>query len=566
MNTPVTPSPWDAIPASLRFNLWAVVIVGLLVLLPGINTLPLVDRDEPRFAQATLEMQQKDEWIVPTFNGEYRFDKPPLTYWLMRVSYTLCGVNETGARLYTVVSALGVAVLILLMGRQLFDPRSALFGALAWLTCLQVFMHGRLSLADMPMIFCVTLAHWSLYNLLTRDKQRPFNRWFWLLYLSLGFGFLAKGPVAVCVPVLTLILWRFVFKGKDLNWRALQPLPGSVVALLIICAWGVPALLATRGLFWQVGMGEHVIKRGAESFNGRVPVIVYYFITAWVSLYPWSFFAPAIFNSFRKKWVPANGFLVSWFLCPILIFSFYATQLPHYILPGFPAFFLLLGVTAKKISLQKEFPRTLYLVPAIAGLALVSFALSAALNFPAYYPLGRMRELFVAVMMGVAGMTLLPLALHKKAGRLAGLAGLLLIAFSAGWIGSSARTRSPALAIAKISRTLPTDYEAVGYGFQEPSLVFYTDHPWSFVDAAGLQKRLDEPGPACLIVGQRREYRLEEIIRLKAGPVRDHSDDILLRDSMAGRNYVLNHVSGINFARASWVELDIYTLQKSKTD
>ena len=140
---------------------------------------------------------------------------------------------------------------------------------------------------------------------------------------------------------------------------------------------------------------------------------------------------------------------------------------------------------------------------------------------------------------------------------------MLLIAFSAGWISSSARSKSPALAIAKISRTLPANYEAIGYGFQEPSLVFYTGHPWSFVDATSLQKKLDEPGPACLIVGQRREYRLEEIIRLKTGPTRDHLDDMLLRDSMTGRNYVLNHVSGINFARASWVELDVYTLQKS---
>jgi len=48
------------------------ILVGLAVLLPGTAVLPLMDRDEPRFAQATWEMIERGEWFVPYFNGEYR--------------------------------------------------------------------------------------------------------------------------------------------------------------------------------------------------------------------------------------------------------------------------------------------------------------------------------------------------------------------------------------------------------------------------------------------------------------------------------------------------------------
>src|SRR6201993_5580762 len=47
----------------------------------GNNTLPLIDRDEPRFAEASREMRQSGDFVIPRVNGEYRFDKPPLIYW-----------------------------------------------------------------------------------------------------------------------------------------------------------------------------------------------------------------------------------------------------------------------------------------------------------------------------------------------------------------------------------------------------------------------------------------------------------------------------------------------------
>ena len=71
-----------------------------------------MDRDEPRFAHATVEMMERDSWTIPYFNGAYRFDKPPLTYWWMRLHYALLGVNELAARLHSVVAVYLTALVV----------------------------------------------------------------------------------------------------------------------------------------------------------------------------------------------------------------------------------------------------------------------------------------------------------------------------------------------------------------------------------------------------------------------------------------------------------------------
>src|SRR5512137_2327122 len=88
---------WESFCA--RHGGWLLALLTAVLLVPSSWQAPLVDNDESRFSGATLEMIRRGEWVVPYFNGEYRFDKPPLIYWAQRVSFALFGVNELAARL-----------------------------------------------------------------------------------------------------------------------------------------------------------------------------------------------------------------------------------------------------------------------------------------------------------------------------------------------------------------------------------------------------------------------------------------------------------------------------------
>ncbi|MFQ3670265.1 MAG: glycosyltransferase family 39 protein, partial [Verrucomicrobiia bacterium] len=244
----------------------ALTLLALALLGPGTSSLPLIDRDEPRFAGATREMISRGEWLIPYFNQEFRFDKPILIYWLMRAAIGVFGDNEWAVRFPSILFAAATACVIVEWGRLLGRHGAGLLGGAIWLSSFQILIHGRLAVADMPMVFSVALAQLALWQLLSAT-HRPFGPWFWLFWTSLGLGFLAKGPIALAVPLTTALLWRWLFNRKPAPWRHLQPLPGLILMLTLIALWGLPALISTRGLFWEVGMGEHVIARGTEAFN-----------------------------------------------------------------------------------------------------------------------------------------------------------------------------------------------------------------------------------------------------------------------------------------------------------
>jgi 4-amino-4-deoxy-L-arabinose transferase-like glycosyltransferase len=548
---------------------WLLLLVTALLYLPGSGTLPLMDRDEPRFAHATVEMMERGTWTIPYFNGEYRFDKPPLTYWWMRLHYSLLGVNEMAARLHSVTATWLVALVIAGIGSRMSTRRTGVAAGVAWLTTLQVIVHGRLCVADMPMVLCVALASRAIMELLGLFGEKPdaaaSAKWFWVLWVSLGLGFLAKGPIAWLVPGVGLGLWRWAFWRQPVAWARLHLWPGLLITLVIISAWGVPALLETRGAFWQVGMGEHIVKRGTDVFNGRAFVPGYYFVTALVSLFPWIGFLPTMIRMLRAEWTPQCAFLVSWFAAPYLIFFAYATQLPHYVMPGFPAFALLavMACVSFEVPASKwSFGLTFGFLMLLLGLGLKVAAESADGITP------ELKAWLVEAggllkMIAFSGGLLFLLPWQKR-----WLAGFLLMVV-AGTIAMTCgqlREVSPVVALKKRHGDSLKDADLIACHFTEPSLVFYANREWKFTGKfETVDRHLSKPGKK-LAVLLRREWTLNGWLQHQTGrgkpdastPDRDLSAEV---DALRARHPEAraSMVSGLNLARSSWVEITVLT-------
>lgn len=322
----------------------AIFAFSLLLFCSGTWILPLVDRDEPRFAEATREMLQRGDYIVPWFNGDYRFDKPPLIYWAEMPCYRLLGENEFSARLPSALFAAGTTVLVFFWARRLARPQAAFSAAIIFATSLQMLIHARLAVADMPMIFFSTAAMWSGWEW-SRPEANNARRWWWVFCASLAFGFLAKGPVA-WLPVGGLLLSR-VFRPRAFifSWPGFAT--GILLMLGIVAVWGVPAIVATNGEFLKVGIGHHVIFRsfgvidshGASGWTGWLLSLPFYLAAFFFSFFPWAFRVPTAL----RNWWPARGadtcglYLLTQAGLIFLVFSLVRTKLPHYTLPAFPA-------------------------------------------------------------------------------------------------------------------------------------------------------------------------------------------------------------------------------------
>ncbi len=253
----------------------------------GTWSLPLIDRDEPRFAEASREMIERGDYTVPYFNNQLRLDKPPLTYWAQVASYHIFGENDFAARFPSAIAAALTAILIFAWGGRIGGERVGWWAAIIFTLSLQTFVHAKAAVADMWLVLFMTLAHWAGYELFQRPTLERFQRrpmlnqgtavsrppwaiWkspFPVFYLALALGFLAKGPIA-WTPLLTIGV--IIIYTRD--WQAARRfkfIGGILLTLVVVALWGIPALIQTHGEFFTVGIGRHVVGRSFMTLEGH---------------------------------------------------------------------------------------------------------------------------------------------------------------------------------------------------------------------------------------------------------------------------------------------------------
>lgn len=615
---------------------------SLLFLLPGIFALPVADRDEAKFGRAAIEMAERNDWFVPTFGNDfisdpdkelvydvdpesgkinksdYRFDKPIGVYWLMRASLALFGEKaltgnteasgpfssstsksdssqteylaskKTAAalRLPSILSTWVVALVILGLGRQMYSKKAAFWAAFAWCSCLQVLIHGRLIVADMPMIAAVASALWAAWNLLFSEfdnntssssaakKSHWNNGWWWLWMLSLTWGFLVKGPIAWLIPLLTLVLARWALIRSPLEWKKLAPISTLLFVFALVCLWAIPANLATDWNYTKEGLGLHVVERGLSPMNGRwyIPVLPY-LLFAPLSLLPWGAFLPVALQKTAQetKQDPRRGFLLAWFIAPYLVFIFYATQLPHYVLPGFPAFFLLLtrnGWPKAESKFAKIWLVSTWILTITIAAIVLFFCLKINWNPAKIDPVLRslldLKQLLYALAALLVLFATSALLIQTRRSILPLLACLGLSTFVTHELSFRLQNTNPTLALAQRWRNLNDVKHLRAWKYHEPSLIYYSGKPWSMGGEKETAKRwLSNLDDQVLVVENRRwKLNWPTLQALLAGktppPADDHSAFFEEVSATMGMRRA-EPIMGYNAAQTAWVELYLIT-------
>jgi 4-amino-4-deoxy-L-arabinose transferase-like glycosyltransferase len=392
---------------------FALLFVGCVIFhVIGTWNLPLIDRDEPRFAEASREMIERGDYIVPYFNNQVRLDKPPLAYWAQVASYRIFDEGDFAARFPSAVAAALTALSIFAWGSRLPSlqrvsvseardngTRVGWWAAIIFTLSLQTFLHAKAAVADMWLVLFMTIAHWSGYELIQRSTsnaerveapvlRRPADcRWWWMFYASLAFAFLAKGPIG-WVPLATVAATKFFLRDAHLA-RRFKFARGILFMLAIVALWGITALIQTHGEFFLIGIGRHVVGRsfvtmeghGASSLGMYLLLLPFYFVTVFISFLPWSIKLPWLMGKLlrsRTAGVTAPGYsaldnidkyLIAGTAIIFIIFTLVKTKLPHYTLPAFPLLALLL---ARRFAAENatHFFRNCALVSASAYLAI----------------------------------------------------------------------------------------------------------------------------------------------------------------------------------------------------
>lgn len=488
-----------------RLNLVCLITIAALaagVFLPWLGSMTLFDIDETLFANAAREMEQTGDYIVPYFNGEAFYDKPPLMYWVMIAGYRVFGINEMGARIGSALAGIGSCLLIFVLAKEMFGRAAAVIAAVVAATTLMIFVECRIATADSVLMLTTILmflGFWRVCN----GRRRPAN---WLmLYGGLAAGSLTKGPVSFAVLAVSAAIYAMLRReyptGSRIGARAklwwhemrcvareLHLVIGGAVALAVVLAWLVPAVIVTKGDFITDGFYKHVVARAfsarAMQGHGGIPVIHYLAILP-VAFFPWFAVLP---ESIRRFWGSSGdrgrrAFLVAWAIAPFLLFSFLRTKLPHYTMPAYPALAIICGwALASALERHEGFWKHWLGKAGIITFTVVGAGLAVGLvAFPTVIQWPEMRAATLPVAVSVLVLTIAVWPTFVLAGRLrwqavAGIAALMAItillsaAMAAPAFNGNRMYKSLAHEVARLLR--PGDTLA-HVGRLEPSLVFY---------------------------------------------------------------------------------------------
>ncbi|MCX5657201.1 MAG: glycosyltransferase family 39 protein, partial [Candidatus Omnitrophica bacterium] len=100
------------------------LLLGVFLLFYKLGAIPLLDPDEPRYAETAREMLESKNFLIPHFNYEPRLNKPPLEYWLISLSYLAFGINEFAARFPSAVFGLASIFIVYLLGCRIYLSRA----------------------------------------------------------------------------------------------------------------------------------------------------------------------------------------------------------------------------------------------------------------------------------------------------------------------------------------------------------------------------------------------------------------------------------------------------------
>lgn len=421
-----------------------IALVTLAAALPGFARIPVMDRDEARFAQASRQMLETGDFVAIRVQDEPRHKKPIGIHWMQAAAVAatepLTG-NDNTIWAYRLPSLLGILIAALATfwgGAVLVGRRAAFIGAILFSAALLASAEALTAKTDAMLCGMTTLAFAAIARM--RERLGGGRTLALLAWTAIGVGALVKGltPVFVVATLGMLWLWE-----RRIRWAAplLWP-PGPILAALIVLPWLVAIQLATDGAFIREAFAGDVAPKLAGGQEGHWGLPGYH-----LALLPALFFPatlgliPGLVLVAYAVRAPQNNasaapirFLIAWIVPVWLLFEILPTKLAHYVLPAYPALALLAGagLVAAVERRWRWSPALSFALFALGCVILVGLSAYAVTLMPGDAAANTRRAIQTALMGGAGVAVALALMLLTKS-LTARIALALLIVLVAGW-------------------------------------------------------------------------------------------------------------------------------------
>jgi 4-amino-4-deoxy-L-arabinose transferase-like glycosyltransferase len=454
-------------------------------------------------------MSATGDFIVPHYNGQPFYDKPPIVYWMQTLCIRALGVNSLAVRLPSAIMALLLVAFTVYLTTKLFSYRAGIFTGFTLACCLLTTGLARMAILDMAFTLMLALSL-GLFILTYVDK---IPRWGYLLsWVGLALSVMTKGPAGAVIIGLTIIVFLAIRRDLRTLLHA-YPVQGILITLVIALPWYLAANAATNGDFLKEFVFHQNLARAMGKDFQHNGNLLYYVPVFLAGFLPWSIFLPASIKSWVKydssEIRTASQFMTVWIAVIFILFSVIVSKLPGYIFPIYPAAAVLVGVWW-----SRQESDGLKWSAMVCSVFLILFAAAIMVGGSGWeYADAAMRRILVGMAISVlisAGVSISYSYANNKAAAFtalaAGYAIFLSIAVLAGLPAFSRQTDGPAVEISKyITTSLDGNHEIIAFDYNQkqpnmPSLPFYTGQPVQFIwDPAVLKSELDKPSRAVVI-------------------------------------------------------------------
>lgn len=369
------------------------LLVVVLLRLGMLGWPALTDNTESRYSVIAMHMAASGDWITPRLHYEGRdmpfWGKPPLLFWLTAASFRAFGASEWSARLPGYLAGLAMLGVTFAFARRFWGRDAAVASSLVLASSLLFFGLAGSVTVDIILALSSTAAMTAFASFAAASGAGS-RRWWGIAFAAaLAVGMLAKGPIAVALAVLSVVVWVAI-TGR---WALLARYPwawGLLVFFGLAAPWFWLAEQATPGFLRYFIVNEHIlryIQHGygdlygsghTKPYGSSFPMLVAGFL-------PWTVvLVRGTVSRFRQRATAPNpwfGYALVWGLAPVVFFAFARQLIVTYLLPGFAGLAVVAGVALAETPAsgeQRRFGTLLRWQLAMLALALGGLAVTGA--------------------------------------------------------------------------------------------------------------------------------------------------------------------------------------------
>ena len=311
---------------------------------------PLFDPDEGYYPATAAETLRSGSFWDPRFNDAPRWDKPILSYALIEASFELLGVNAAAARLPSALEGAALIAIVGVLVARLTTVRAGTLCAVAVATTLGMSTYSRVAHPEIAVVLSIVTSELLLAHWLTASTRRHRRIVALLIGASVGYGLLAKGPVAVVLPVLGVLgSLPFITMPRGVTAAAIgdAALAGTI-AIAIAAPWYVAMSFRHGWPFLENALWRQNVARYSTPTYGHHASVFFLILPTLIALFPWVAALPAALGRIRAT---ANGnrdvlrtVMLASAVTALVFYSLSTSKLAGYVLVCIPSLAVVVGL------------------------------------------------------------------------------------------------------------------------------------------------------------------------------------------------------------------------------